>query len=94
VFPLPITLSFFVILVSFFQRFWEGVLAGIFLDSLYFSPVLFSKFSLGFFTISFVAIILLMGIIKHFIQGTNFISKLLVAASGGLLFYFFLFIFF
>lgn len=85
-FPLLFAVGFFVVFVSFFPRFWEGILAGVVLDSLYFSPILFSKFSLGFFTVGFIVTILFMEKIKRLIQGRNFISKLLVAALGAFFF--------
>jgi len=58
-FPLWASVLFFVLLAILFKKLWEGIVAGIFLDSLYFSPLFFSKFNLDIFTVSFVLFILI-----------------------------------
>lgn len=86
--PLFFVLGLFVLAVSFFPKFWEGVLVGIMVDSLYSSPVLFSKFNLGFFTVNFIVVIFLLNLLNDFIQGRNFLAKLAVVVPGFLYFYF------
>jgi len=84
--PLVPVLFFSVVLVAVFPRFWESVVVAVLLDSLYFSPLLFSKFGLGFFTFTFVAALLITGKMKSWIGGENAISKTLVAVFGAAVF--------
>ena len=91
--PLPVVLGVFVLFVSFFSNFWEGILAGLLMDTIYIQPALFDKFNLGFFTLSFVIAVLLIEKAKYLAQGRNFASKLIIAASGGLYFYLILLLF-
>lgn len=92
-FSLPVTIGLFVISVSIFSKFWEGILAGVFLDSLYLSPNLFSTVKIGFLTISFILVFLALEKFKSVIQGKNFVSKLMIIFVGGFSFYFLLFFF-
>jgi len=80
--PLLVVLALFALLVSFFSKFWEGILAGIFLDSIYFSPAVFLGFGFGFFTISFIISVFFFEKSKRLIQGRNFISTLAIAFLG------------
>jgi uncharacterized membrane protein len=80
--PFYITVFFFILCLSFFNKFWEGVIAGIFLDAFYFSPLVFEKFHLGFFTVTFIVSVLFVGVVKHFIQGKNIIARSLTALIG------------
>ncbi|MFC1756996.1 hypothetical protein ACFLZC_02490 [Patescibacteria group bacterium] len=93
-FHLSVTIFFFVVFSLFFPKFWEGVLVGVVLDSLYFSPVLFSKFGLGFFTISFIATILIAQKVKHLVQDDSILPKVVLGVFGSVVFHFFLFVLF
>ena len=86
-------LGLFVLAASFIPKFWEGVLVGIALDSLYFSPVIFSKFSLGFFTVNFIVLVFSLNLLKDFIQGRNLLANFVVVTSGFLYVYFLFFLF-
>lgn len=92
--PPLFVLAFFVLAVSFFPKFFEGILIGVVMDSFYFSPVLFSKFGLGFFTINFIVAFLLTNFIKNLVQGRNFPAKIAVALPGFAYFYLLLFLFY
>jgi len=65
-FSLPIVLVIFIICVSFFKKFWEGVLAGVLLDVTY-EQISFGDFSFSIFSLIFVAIILIAEKIKGLI---------------------------
>lgn len=92
--PLPVVLSFFIICLSVFSKFWEAIFVGIVLDALYFSPMMLSVLGLSFFTVSFILLVLLIEKIKCLIGGENALSKLLVAGAGGAVFYLLLFLFY
>ncbi len=85
--PLPIVLFLFAVLAAIFSGFWESILVGIILDSLYFSPVLFSKFNFGFFTISFIFLVFVLEKFKYLVQTKNLTPRLVVGSFAGLLFY-------
>lgn len=93
IFPVPVTIALFIVTVSFFKKFYEGILAGIFLDSLYFSPLLFSKFNLGFFTISFLITIPLIEKVKQLTQEENYASKIMLALASAIPLYIFILFF-
>lgn len=67
---------------AFFSKFLEGVIIGVVMDSFYAVPPFFDKFGIGFFTFLAVVIVLLGEVVKHFVQGRNFISKLAIAAMN------------
>jgi hypothetical protein len=90
--PLPASIGFFVIFCSLYPKFFEGLLMGFVLDVLYFSPPLFLKLGVGFFTIGSLAVILITEKVKSLIQGRNIISNLITAAFGGLAFAIFVFL--
>jgi hypothetical protein len=92
--PPAFTLVAFVLTTAFLRRFWEGVFAALVLDSLYFSPVIFSKFHLGFFTVNFIIVVLFTDIFKEFVQGRNVLARFLYAVPGFLYFSLLFFIFF
>ncbi len=83
-FPWQAVVSLFVFFSALFPKFWEGLLAGVFMDAFYFSPLLFDKAHLGFFTLSFTAAFLLMQWAAYIIQGRNFLSKMVVAGAGAI----------
>ncbi len=92
--PLPVVLFLFAILAVAFSNFWEGVLVGVVLDSLYFSPVLFSEFGIGFFTFSFIFSIFILEKFKSLVQTKNFVPKMVMGVSTGSLFCVVIFLFF
>lgn len=77
-FPLPVVLVFFVFAFTFLNNFFEGIIAGFFLDALYFFPVPI--------TVVFIASAFLMNWAKSLIQAENFVSKFIVAGLGGFVF--------
>ena len=81
--PWPVVVAVFALSVAIFPKFFEGLLAAVFMDAYYFSIPLFDKWHVGFFTVIFVASFVLMEWISHVIQGRNFLSKLIVAGSGA-----------
>ncbi|MFH1979410.1 MAG: hypothetical protein ABII97_03445 [Patescibacteria group bacterium] len=85
--PLPGTLILVSIGVSFFNKFFEGIIVGIFLDSLFFSPVFFSKMNVGFFTVLFILFVFFMEKIKHFVQRDSLISKMMTSVLGFVFLY-------
>ncbi len=89
--PLVFTLGFFVLAASFFPKFWETVAVGVFLDSLYFSPVIFSNLRLGFFTVNFIVVLAVVEVLKNFVQGKNILARLVVTVPGVLYIYSLLF---
>lgn len=93
-FPLHAAVFLFVVFSSIFSKYWEGVLIGFFLDSFYFSPLLFSKFNLGFFTISFIAAIFILEKVKRFIDSRNLILRIALGVIAGLLSYLVIFLLF
>lgn len=90
-FPLPVALGFFAVMVSFFSKFIEGVLAAVLLDAIYFSPRLFEETNLGFFTAAFVLTLIVAEGAKYLIQGDNKISKLIITCFSGFILCVFLF---
>ncbi|PIS13329.1 MAG: hypothetical protein COT67_02345 [Candidatus Tagabacteria bacterium CG09_land_8_20_14_0_10_41_14] len=82
IFPLPVSVLLFVFFVVVFNKFWEGLVAGLFLDSLYLSPPFFDKHILGFFTVSFAITFLAVEWAKRLIQGENVFSKSVIFAAG------------
>jgi len=92
--PPVFILAPFVLAVSFFSKFWEGVLVGVMMDSFYFSPVLFSRFGLGFFTVNFVVAVLLINFLRNRLQGRNLPAKIAVAIPGFIYLCFLLFLFY
>jgi len=81
-FPLWVSLVLFVVLVSFFPRFWESILTGVFLDTFYFSPNIFSRFSLGFFTLSFIVVVFFSEYFKRLVQTNVFVPRLVLIILG------------
>jgi hypothetical protein len=86
VFPVYVPVALFLVSVSVFKRPWEALFGGVFLDGFYFSPPAFFKLGLGFFTTSFVAAFLVTELVKRRVEGENIIAKVIIAASGGLVF--------
>ncbi len=81
--PLLPAVGLFVIFAVFLRGYWEGVLAGVFLDALYPSPNFLSGLHLGFFTAAFIITLAVIAVLKNVIQGQNLFSKIIIAILGA-----------
>lgn len=63
-------------------------MAGVLIDALY-APVSFYGLSFGFFTLCFVAVILIEEKAKSLIRNKGVLSRLIIAVCCGALFYLF-----
>ena len=92
-FPLPVSLGLFIVAVAVLPNFYEGVVSGVFFDSLYYSPAQLESLDLGFFTVSFVVFVFLINRSKKLMDPKSIVSKLAFVSAGPLYFFALFFLF-
>jgi len=91
--PVYISLVLFALFATFYNRYYEGLVAGLFLDVLYFSSMAASKYHIGFFTFCFLLVFLFLQSVKKKIEARNVLAHSIIATSGIVAFVFLFFCF-
>ncbi len=87
--PWPITVGLAAVFMAVFSWYWEAVLIGFFLGSVYGFSEKNASLLFVFFVFSLASALFAEEFFKNLIQGKNIISRGLVAFSGGCLIFLF-----
>lgn len=80
--PLPLALAVFVIMLSVYTNYFEGLIAGMFLDTVYYSPLPLESFGIGGFTVSFLLLILFVSKFRKLLSQKNTTPIFVIALTG------------